>query len=36
MSVGVAELIEEILPDNAIKVKIEEQQDGSRLVTLEE
>ena len=30
------ELIEEILPDNAIKVKIEEQQDGSRLVTLEE
>ena len=30
------ELIEEILPDNAIKFKIEEQQDGSRLVTLEE
>ncbi len=30
------ELIEEILPENAIKVKIEEQQDGSRLVTLEE
>ena len=30
------ELIEEILPDNARKVKIEEQQDGSRLVTLEE
>lgn len=30
------ELIEEILPDNAIKVKIEEQQDGSRLVMLEE
>ena len=30
------ELIEEILPDNAIKVQIEEQQDGSRLVTLEE
>lgn len=30
------ELIEEILPENAIKVKIEDQQDGSRLVTLEE
>lgn len=30
------ELIEEILPENAIKIKIEEQQDGSRLVTLEE
>ncbi|KXA45170.1 tRNA (adenosine(37)-N6)-threonylcarbamoyltransferase complex ATPase subunit type 1 TsaE [Prevotella corporis] len=30
------ELIEEILPENAIKVKIEEQQDGSRLITLEE
>ena len=30
------ELIEEILPENAIKGKIEEQQDGSRLVTLEE
>lgn len=30
------ELIEDILPENAIKVKIEEQQDGSRLVTLEE
>ena len=30
------ELLEEILPENAIKVKIEEQQDGSRLVTLEE
>lgn len=28
------ELIEELLPENAVKVSIEEQEDGSRLITL--